>query len=74
MVIESGTELLFHANIIEAERIGNKITAVTVADKSQKYKIFADYFIDATGDANLAYMSGCPFGLGRIEDNLCLPL
>ena len=74
MVIESGAELLFHANIIEAERIGNKITAVTVADKSQKHKIFADYFIDATGDANLAYMSDCSFRLGRMEDNLCQPM
>ena len=74
MVLEAGVELLFHANAIETERIGNKITAVTVADKSQKHKIFADYFIDATGDANLAYMSGCPFRLGRDEDSLCQPM
>ena len=74
MVLDAGVELLFHANVIETGRIGNKITTVTVADKSQKHKIFADYFIDATGDANLAYMSDCPFRLGRMEDNLCQPM
>lgn len=74
MAIDAGVELLFHANLIESDRTGNKVTSVTVADKSQKYKIFADYFIDATGDANLAYMSGCPFRLGREEDNLCQPM
>ena len=74
MVLDAGVELLFHANVIETGRIGNKITTVTVADKSLKHKIFADYFIDATGDANLAYMSDCPFRLGRMEDNLCQPM
>lgn len=74
MTIDSGVELLFHANVISAERTGNRITSVTIADKSKKYTVFADYFIDATGDANLAYMCGCSFRLGRNGDNLCQPM
>ena len=50
------------------------IESVTVMDKSQRHELFADYFIDATGDANLSYMCGCPFKLGREKDGLCQPM
>ena len=37
-------------------------------------EIEADCFIDATGDANLSVMAGCPYRLGRESDNLCQPM
>jgi len=37
-------------------------------------KVEADYFIDATGDAQLAFLAGCPTVLGREGDNLCQPM
>ena len=36
--------------------------------------IEANYFIDATGDANLISMTGFPFRVGREGDNLCQPM
>lgn len=37
-------------------------------------EIGASYFIDATGDADLAVLCGCPYHLGREEDHLCQPM
>ena len=37
-------------------------------------KIEAEYFVDATGDAQLAFLADCPTRLGREPDNLCQPM
>lgn len=74
MVAEAGISLLYHAYIFKAHRDGERITAVSVATKQGETVIEADYFIDATGDAQLAFLSGCPTRLGREPDNLCQPM
>lgn len=74
MMMEAGVDLLFHAYICRVEKSGDAITAVTVATKSGEMQIEADYFIDATGDAQLAYLAGCPTVLGREPDHLCQPM
>jgi len=73
-VLEAGIDLLFHAYLSKAERHFDKITSVTVATKSGEERIEADYFIDATGDAQLAYLAGCETVLGREPDHLCQPM
>ncbi len=89
MVIESGVRLLFHALLIHAEAetatreqeetrgkegSGRFLTTVAVATKSGELCFEANYFIDATGDADLAYLAGFPCRLGREEDQLCQPM
>ena len=74
MTEKAGVDLLYHAYIFKAEKEGGKITSISVATKSGEMKIEADYFIDATGDAQLTYLSGCPTILGRPGDNLCQPM
>ena len=74
MVIEAGVTLLYHAYIFRAERQGDRITAVSAATRGGVLEIEADYFIDATGDARLAYLAGCPTNLGRETDHLCQPM
>lgn len=74
MMLEAGVDLLFHAYIFKAEKSGEAIKSVTVATKSGEMQIEADYFIDATGDAQLAYLAGCPTVLGREPDHLCQPM
>ena len=74
MMEEAGIDLLYHAYIFRAEKKDGRITSVSVATKSGEVKIEADYFIDATGDAQLTYLAGCPTILGRPEDSLCQPL
>lgn len=74
MAVEAHIDLLFHAYIFKANKCSDRITAVTVATKSGEMQIEADYFIDATGDAQLAYLAGCPTVLGREPDHLCQPM
>lgn len=74
MVLEANIDLLFHAYIFKAEKYEEHITSITVATISGEMKIEADYFIDATGDAQLAYLADYPTVLGREPDRLCQPM
>jgi hypothetical protein len=74
MVLEAGVKLLFHAYIFKAEKRDGRITSISVATKSGETRIEADYFVDATGDAQLAYLADCPTTLGREPDHLCQPM
>lgn len=74
MAVEAGVELLFDATVCSAVREGNRIKSVTVVGRGQTLELEADYFIDATGDANLISMTGFPFRVGREGDNLCQPM
>ena len=74
MALESGVELLFQAYITGAERKGARIEAVHVSGVSGPKVFTAACFVDATGDANLAYLAGCPFRKGRESDGLCQPM
>ncbi len=74
MALDSGVELLYHAYLCGTNTENGRIKSVTVATKSGNITLEADMFIDATGDANLAARAGCPYRLGREEDNLCQPM
>ncbi len=74
MALASKVDLLFRSYLTDAQTEEGRIRAVTVVNKSGKQQITADYFIDATGDADLAVLAGCPFRLGREGDGLCQPM
>lgn len=74
MVIEANVDLLFHAYLFRVEKCGEDISSIMVATKNGELRIEADYFIDATGDAQLAYLANCPTVLGREPDHLCQPM
>ena len=74
MVFEAGVSLLYHAYIFEVQKDNERIVSVSVATKQGKMQIEANYFIDATGDAQLAFLADCPTVLGRRPDNLCQPM
>ena len=74
MVLDAGAELLYHAYLCGAKTENGRIKSVTVATKAGNIELCADMFIDATGDADLAVLSGCPYRLGREGDNLCQPM
>ncbi len=74
MVEEAGIDLLFHAYLCGVKKSGLKIESLSLATKSGVISLKADYFIDATGDANLAYLADCPTVLGRANDHLCQPM
>ncbi len=74
MVLESGAKLLFHSYFVSTEMDGKTIKSVTVANKSGLMKLSAKYFVDCTGDADVATASGCEMRLGREPDHLCQPM
>lgn len=74
MMLEAGVNLLFHAYIFRANIEGGRINSVSLATRSGELAVEAEIFIDATGDAQLAYLADCPTTLGREPDHLCQPM
>lgn len=74
MMEKAGVDLLFNSYFISAQREGNAVKSIQVANKSGILTFEADYFIDATGDADVAFAAGFPTRLGRPQDNLCQPM
>ncbi|MBR5308530.1 MAG: FAD-dependent oxidoreductase [Clostridia bacterium] len=74
MMQENGIDVLFHSFLSGAGVNGSKIEFLTFTTKSGSVEISADYFIDASGDADLAYLAGCPYEVGRAGDGLCQPM
>jgi hypothetical protein len=60
LVLEAGAHVLLHAWVQDAEISANRIRTLTVATKQGVQKFEADFFIDATGDADLCYFAGVP--------------
>ncbi len=73
LVTREGIQPLYHAFLAGVEKDGETITSVKCATKAGVLTFKARYFIDSTGDADLAMQAGCPFHLGR-EDGLCQPM
>lgn len=66
-ITEPNLDLLLDSTLYAADVSKNKINVVMVrCDKTEHlYKIKADIFIDATGDARLALEAGADFRIGR---------
>lgn len=71
MMEENGIELLYHANLCRVNKEKDKIKSIVVATIQGEITLEAPYYIDATGDGQLSYLSGCKMLLGREKDNLC---
>jgi len=74
MCRKAGVRVLFHTMLTDAERQGNEITSVSLQGKNGVLTVSARCFVDATGDADLTAMAGCPFEMGRKEDGKCQPM
>lgn len=55
---------LFGYKYVSCKRDGEKITSVTVSNGKESEEIFADVFVDASGDIVLARDAGCAFTIG----------
>lgn len=58
----SGCDLWLDTQLIDAETAGDRVTAVRVANKSGIGRLEAAVFVDASGDADVAFFAGadCP--------------
>jgi len=74
MAKEAGVNLLFGAHLTDVSVSDGRINSVTVSSVSGKLDFSADVYIDASGDANLSYLAGAPYRIGRDGDSLCQPM
>ncbi|MCI9626586.1 MAG: FAD-dependent oxidoreductase [Clostridia bacterium] len=74
MCMETGVDVLFHSYLSGAVCKDGKLESVSVVNKSGTQSYEANFFVDATGDADLAVMAGCVYQIGRESDNLCQPM
>lgn len=71
---EPNITALFHTFLTGATAVNGKVTAVTVANKSGSSTYQGRNFIDATGDADLAYLCKADFVQGRSKDGMSQPM
>ncbi|MEW9053894.1 MAG: FAD-dependent oxidoreductase [Neobacillus sp.] len=74
MLEEAGVEVLVHSFVDQVEVEGNRIMSIKLTTKSGPIRVTAKRFIDTTGDADLAYLSGAPCLQGRDEDQKTQPM
>ena len=71
---QAGIDVLFHTNAIDVRIKNNHISHVIAFNKSGLLAFPARAIIDATGDADIAFRSGCDTIKGRKEDGLMTPV
>ncbi|WP_217592269.1 FAD-dependent oxidoreductase [Cohnella sp. GbtcB17] len=74
MLKEAGAKLLLHSFMDEVRTVDGRIEAIELATKSGTIRVEGKQFVDATGDADLAYRAGAPCLVGRGGDNLTQPM
>jgi len=74
MVTEAGVEVLFHTCVFDVTVEGRTVKRVKTATKAGVMEFEAKFYVDASGDGELLFMTGCDFQLGREEDGLCQPM
>ncbi|MGZ7445803.1 FAD-dependent oxidoreductase [Paenibacillus sp. TH7-28] len=74
MLREAGVKLVSHSFVDEVEREGEYIRSVTLTGKSGRIKVDGAMFVDASGDADVAYLAGAPTLQGREGDGLSQPM
>lgn len=65
MVSESGANLLLHSLIVKSLTDNGKVQGLIIEGKSGRKTVIGKVFVDATGDGDLAALSGAPFNVGR---------
>jgi hypothetical protein len=74
MLKEAGVRLFAHSFVDEVRMQGDRIESVQLTTKSGKIEVKGQVFIDTTGDADIAYLSGAPVLQGRDSDKLTQPM
>ena len=71
---DAGVDVYLQTSMVGVKKSGDHIEEVNTVGKFGNLSFAADVFVDATGDGDLAVLSGCPFEIGRDEDGLVQPV
>ena len=61
---EAGVKIMLHSQICDVIKDNNKVCGVITQTKLGRQAYFGKYFIDATGDGDVAFFAGVPFVYG----------
>ena len=64
MCIEAGVDFVFHSPVVAAVRDGRRVAAAVTESKSGRMEWKGRYFMDCTGDGDLAALARCGFSTG----------
>ncbi len=67
LVEAAGVDILFHASVVDAETVGERVAVARVVSCSHFLDVSAAYFVDATGEGDLAWLAGAEFMQGHPE-------
>lgn len=73
MLNDAGVKIMLYTFVEDVITDGDAVLGVSVINKSGRTKIYAKTVIDATGDGDVAAMSGAEFVLGRENDGKMQP-
>ena len=74
MLDNAGVDLYLQTAVTGVKKDGTHLRTVETHGKFGKMDFEGDIFIDATGDGDLAVLSGCPWEMGREGDGLVQPV
>jgi hypothetical protein len=74
MLKEAGVKLLVHSFVDGVNTEGDQIRSVRLTTKSGPIEVSGRMFVDASGDADVAYLSGAPTLTGRDGDKRTQPM
>lgn len=69
-----GVTLLYLTRVVDVMQEGGRITHLVLHNKSGFSAVPATLVVDATGDADVAVLSGCETVIGRKQDRLMTPV
>lgn len=67
---EAGVHVLLHTLIVGAQAENGRVSHMLTENKSGRAAIAGDWFIDATGDGDLAYFAGAPWEKGNAHGGM----
>ncbi len=70
----AGVGIMLHTTAVEAFANDDVLGGIVVHNKSGRQTILAQVTVDATGDADVAWLAGAPTEKGREEDGLMQPV
>jgi len=73
MCKEAGVNVLLHSETHSVETKENHILSVKVYGKCNETTIAAKYYIDCTGDGDVAYLAGCDYEKGQADTGVLQP-
>lgn len=73
LCVEAGVDIRLHTKVVDAVASAGKITAIVTESHSGREAFTADYFVDATGNGDLAARAGCGFEMGHPDSGKVQP-